>query len=499
MTAPAWYRRDEGIALIASMSVIAIAAIASLTMLAYTLRETKLSAADRARAVSVSSAEGQIDVALAQMQKGGASTLPCGNSGDPGYLATAAPAPKTGTVPVTLKTTVTYYHNGAEVPCSSVRTGSTISEAALRTTGTVAGRPRTTETLVRLTPAAVSNGLDKAIFGNAGISLSNNGEVFGQNGKPDADIYTNGDFGCQNNQHYHGSIFAQGKITLAGTCTVDVDVHAGTYLSADNSGVSIGGRAMVHNGTAYAIKNITVGQFVWSKTHAGEFCSKQASKCRTGNATTPVPPVPSQTFPVINWNPTTRAEWAAGGFTNVVDGSNTPSVDNCTLSGEANGPGNWILSNAGTAGRGKTVLVTNCQVVLQKSAADITLSEDLVVFAKGGISFRNSLKIASNNTTLRRLYLIQPYDAVAQPCTTDGITLDNLVRTESTVDDLLYSPCNVRKANNADHYGQIYAGGRAIIDNRLTMYYRPLPVFGVTGVTAPPQNYKLDIAYKREK
>lgn len=477
---------DAGVALVVSVALIGLVSILMLTIVGYALRENASSGRDRQRSSAVMTAEGSVDAMLARIQSSAPGSLPCGTQ-PPVTVAQAVPDTLVST------TAVTYYDAaGAQVACGSVATAPVAQARVVSVVEStpVAGRAparRAMETLVRLTPT-FAHGLDKAIFGSAGVQLANHGEVFGRNGAPDADVYTNGDFTCNNNQRYHGSVYAQGSITLAGTCTIDVDAHARTGFRADNSGVSVSGRVLVSHGGASLVRHATVSQQVRT-SGAISWDSCTPTKCFPA---TSVEPPPSQPFPVLNWNPTVRAEWAANGYPNVVENND------CALTGDANGPGRWIMTNAASTSRGKTVLVTNCQVVIQGNNNTVALAEDLAVFARGGVSFRNSLTIRSTTTAQRRLYLVQPYDSVPSPCTSDGITLDNRVTIESTVDELIYTPCSIRKANNSDHYGQLYAGGRVVIDNRLTMFYRPLPVWGVTAPTTTVSSYSLDVAYKRE-
>lgn len=480
-------RQDDGVALVVSTSLIGLVGVLALAMLAYAIGETRASGRDRQRSSAVTAAEGRLDLTLSQIQNASTSTLPCGQQAPATSQQSAADS-------FDVVTTVTYYDAaGLEVACTAVPT-TLVTEARVvsqATSDPLAGQApavRTMETLVRLTPT-FRNGFDKAIFGEAGIAITNRARIYGQEGRPDADIYTNGDFTCNNNQEFHGSVYAQGSITLASNCRIFVDAHAGTFFKADNPQAVVSGNVLVAGGNATLDDQASVGQQVRATgTITWSGCTTE--KCVPGVA---VPPVPTQEFPQLVWNPTTAAEWAAeGGFTNVVE------ITDCTVDGDSNPPGKWILDNAGSM-TANTVLVTPCEVVLQRNSAAIELNKDLLVFADGGISFRNSLTIRSTAADeRRRLYLIQPYDAVStHPCYEDGIELSNQVTVEPSVDDMLYSPCNIRKSNNSDHYGQIYAGGQAIVDNSLTMFYRPLPVFGVVNDNTVA-SYALDTQYKRE-
>lgn len=485
---------DDGVAMITALGIAVLVGLLTVTLITVSMAETRMSGRDRQRSGAVAFAEGQVDTMLARVQGSSPASLPCsGNS--------SSEAGGVDTFSTT--TSVTYYNAaGAVVPCTTgsgpsaqVAKALITSTAASQALAGAAPAERTVETLVNLKPTVQATGLDKAIFGNAGVQLANHGEVFGQNGIPDADVYTNGNFACNNNQNYHGSIFAQGRIDLSSTCTVDVDAWAGTGFTANNTGVTVKGNVKVGSGNASLVRNATVaGRVQVSGAVQGGWRDNNCpAKCTEG-ATPGMPP--AQPFPQLPYDDSVRAKWAAppptgGGYTNV------ESNNDCNVSGDANGPGRWIMDNGPSLAQ-PTILTTTCKVIIQRNNNTLQLNNNLAVFADQGVSISNSLTIKSSTSAQRSLYFIQPYNAVTSPCNSEGITLDNRVTVESTVDLLMYTPCNIRKANNADHFGQIYAGGNAVVDNSLTMYYRPLPVWGISNQTVVLTGYTLDVLYKRE-
>lgn len=488
---------EDGVALVVAVAVAGLVSILCVTLVTVTLSETRGSGRERQRAEAVQFAEGQVDTTLAQIQSSAPTTLPCAGTGQ-----SAVSGPDV----IDAATTVTYYDAvGNEVACSAAGPVAEVTSALVSTTATsqalagAAPAERTVETLVNLTPTVEVDGLDKAIFGNSGVRLANHGEIFGQDGIPDADIYTNGNFVCDNNQQYHGSIYAQGSISMSSTCTVDVDVWAGTGFTANNTGVTIKGDVKVGNGSAaFNAKGATVaGTVTTSGSIAGNAWRgvNCPAKCTEGAA--PGMP-PAQDFPQLPYDDSVRAAWAAppptgGGFVKF------KQIDTgCNPTGDSNEPGKWLLDNADNL-LGPTILRTSCSIKLQKNSGVLELNDDLVIFADGGFDISNSLTIRSTDDDQRNLYFIQPWDAVAaHPCMSDGIKLENRVTLESTVDLLMYSPCSIRKANNADHFGQVYAGGNAVVDNKLTMHYRPVPVWGIANKQTVLTGYTLDVVYKRE-
>ena len=161
-------------------------------------------------------AEGGIDTALAQIQNASVTSIPCGTTTTTGNSSN----PEV----VTLTTTVTYFNAaGTQLTCPLTDTmyaaqASVRSSAVSIPKGGGQQVTRTMETLVQLKPK-YANDLDRAIFGDAGVTVSNNFDLYGQTG-PDADVYTNGSFTCSQNEHFRGSIYAQGAISLANSCTI---------------------------------------------------------------------------------------------------------------------------------------------------------------------------------------------------------------------------------------------------------------------------------------
>src|SRR3954464_5652261 len=101
---------DEGVALLVAIALTALAAAMMITMTMIVIRENKQTGRDRDRSVSVMTAEGGIDTALAQIQNAAVTSIPCGSTSTTGSAA----APEG----VTVTTRVTYFDAaGAALPC----------------------------------------------------------------------------------------------------------------------------------------------------------------------------------------------------------------------------------------------------------------------------------------------------------------------------------------------------------------------------------------------
>lgn len=491
-------RGDEGVALVVAVAVMALAAAMMITMTMIMFSDNKQTGRDRDRSVSINYAEGGVDTALAQIQNASVGSIPCGTTT---RTATNA-APET----VTITTTVTYFDSsGTALSCAG--SGGLLStqyaaqaqvKAVATSTPRLGGQPvqRTMEALVSLKPT-YANDLNRAIFGQAGVVVTNNFDLYGQNG-PDADVYTNGDFSCTNSEHIRGSIYSQGTITLNGPCTVDSTAWSKNGFASTDSHVYVGGDVQVSNGNAN-ISQGTIGGKVKAVTITpASFCQNSPSKCVTGSNAAPPPPAVG--YPQLG-NDT--APWVANGY---VVANNGSYLDNCSNTSASDNPGNWIVNHASTLSS-KTVLLTHCTLFFPQNAKNINLKQDLAIFASGGIDLENSLDFASTDSTKHYIYFIQPYNSVtsSSPCGTYttqqgnqlGIWLGNLVTMESTVSELLYTPCDIHKENQSSTYGQVYAGGTVYIDNKSSAFYVPIPVFGAV-TTKIVLWYTADILYKRE-
>jgi Tfp pilus assembly protein PilX len=489
-------RGDDGVALVAAMAVVMLVGILMVIVVTIAIHESGSTGRERQRAVAVSTAEGQVDATMAQIQSAGLGSLPCGSSSTTASLAADS---FHGTLDVV-------YYSGADastqLSCNDVAAGTVTATSvyikASDTSAPIAGQQkakRTVETMLKLTPV-YDNALNKAIFGDAGVVLSNKTVLRGSDGTPNADVYTKGSFACQNNEEFDGSIYVQGDVTMSNTCTVTGDVWAGGNITVTNPNTTIQGRAL-------AFGNIDLGpgklgqQARAKGSVQGDVCST-TGKCFSGDPTIKKPP--SQPFPTIDW--TSQAQFQ--GYSTVVtfpdDAASCGMVTTGPNNGKADKVAQWIVDHAASLHSSSTILdyCSNQPVLFQ--GVDMTLYSNLAIFAADGFSFSNKTKIAAAPGTATAadpldLYFIQP---ASSTCNGDGISLDNQVTIDATVDTLMYSPCNIRKANLSQITGQVYSGGTVQVDNQLDMTYEPLPVWGIIGAGTNIKSYTGSVLYKRE-
>lgn len=507
--------RDSGIAIVAAMAVVMLAAVLVVVAVSVAMSAAGQTGQDRQRSSGVATAEAQVDTVTAQIQSAAPAALVsiCGANSS---------STRVGADTFALTTTVTFYNAagqeiaGPDVACSGIATtpATTARIVVNAVSSKLAGQlpaQRTVVSELKLTPS-YAIGLDKAIFSNSSLTMSNKTVLKSGSGKPDADIYTNSDFQCQNNEEFHGSIYAQGSITMTNTCTVYVDAWAKGNVSFTNPGVSVAGRVLSSTGNA-SLDKASVGQQARAKgTVTGNICST-AGKCFPGSTLDNPPQV---NFPQFIWDSTAQSQWVAAGYTNIVVLPQSGTNYQCgnyggsgPLNGKVDGGGLWLYDHASTL-PANTILIVNCpndKVTLQ--GIDISLNKNLLILSRAGVSFTNKTTISSvagtgtaSNPNL--LYFVQPYAATTPAswtytCQGDGISLDNQVTVANTVNTLLYSPCPIRKANLSAIVGQVYGGSTVSVDNQLDMTYYPLPVWGGIAATSNTvKSYSVDVMYKRE-
>ncbi len=475
-------RDDRGSTLVVAMMVMGVALSLSLVVIGVAITSSRTTGADRQRLVAVNAAEAAVDAAYASIQASGLS-LPC-----------AWPASGTRDVrayPDTATTSAVISYETAAGPTSCPLAAGVVPVRAVITgTGTTwsgGTQQRKMQALVNLTPVA-GDGLDKALFGESLVALSNNAQVSGASGL-NADVYSNGNFFCDNSPTFQGSILApNGSITMESTCSATGDVWAkGNVVLSGNK--TIGGRALSATGSITADGNtdvngtlIAAGSIGWSK------CT--AAKCLTNQSAVPLPP--TSPFPELRGDAATLATWEA---TSPGPGYTTVAIPSVTCGAAA---GDWLAARVATLST-RTLYTTACAVEFSKTK-EIQFAQDVAVFARGGVSTSNQVGFAStSSTTTRTVHLVQPYDAAVRPCTTSPV-MGPTQQFSSTpqISLMWYSPCDISYGNQGGSYGQVYSGSQLTTNNQYTLTFRRLPLWGVSPSSMPTTAYAVDVVYKRE-
>jgi hypothetical protein len=470
---------DEGSALL--IAVLTVGVCISLALVGVTVAQGsgRSSGVDRQRLLAVNAAEAGIDSGYTAIQQGGL-TPPCTLSN---------PNIKSGPDVASYSTTITYYDSaGATMACplSGVPVKALLKSQA--TTNTLGGGDthgsRTMEALVNINPLNGTS-LVNAIFANGNLSFDNKTTITGNNG-PDADVYTNADYSCANNENFAGSIYSQGTVTMAGSCTTAGNVW-GKIVTESSWNGTIAGFVKAGAGT---IKLSNPGSVTGNLYASSTINYTGGSGCTSGKCFPNGSPgsAPYQPFPIIRGDAATLAKWSAG--TSTIPAYNVITDNTC---GTIVNKIQTVYSQAAVP----TLVSTSCLVALGNT--DFALKNDLAIFTSGGLTTGNMTISSSPAGTKRNLHFIVPYDAVAsRPCSTPVMDTDKQFDFTTDVELFVYSPCNVSYRNQSNHIGQIYGGSDVTIQNQFNMQFRPVPVLGVDPTSLPTVSYIPSIIYKRE-
>jgi hypothetical protein len=481
-------RDDSGIALVVAMAVGMMVAILIVVVATVAIHESNASGRDRQRSAAVMTAEGQVDSLVGALTGTAASSLPCGDLPAAGQTV--------GPDSLSFTRNVSYFapDNTPITDCAGLQAGTVTAGSAkivvTSVSGSLAGQAparRTVETLVNLSPV-YKNQMDKAIYGDAGVSASGNLSV--TSSSKNADVYTNGNFACNGNETYQGNLTARGTVTMQNSCQIVGNVRAVGGLTGSNGHPTIGGKAEAASGdiSLGGIYISGVGAAIASGSVTGDACST-AGTCVSLAA--PAAPLREQ-FPQL-----TKADqisaFTGKGFTEVITAD----------------PVGWVLLNGPTMSN-DTLLVTPppspgvapVPVTMSLPGSDFVINRNLAIIADGGFDIQKAKNIRSATSASHNLYFIQPYDAAgvtSHPCYSDyGIQISNLVTMDATINDLVYTPCNVYKANQGVHQGQVYGGGVVTLGNQTSLAFILLPVWGNPFQTPIIDHYATNIVYTRE-
>jgi Tfp pilus assembly protein PilX len=479
--------RDEGNALLVAVLTVSVCISLALIGIQVAMSSTRNSGVDRQRVLAVNAAEAGVDSAYTAIQTAGL-TPPC---------SIPTSSVKSGPDTATFTTTIVYYNAagavltcaGSSLPSNAVPAQALITSSAQTNTlgGGGSKGVRKMQALVNLKPVTAVN-LDKAIFADGSLSFTNKTTLTGNNG-PDADVYSNTDVVCNNNEDFAGNVYSQGSITISNTCTFAGGVWAKNAIT-QNGNASIAGYAKAGTGNI-SISGATVGGNLYAAGTIGFSGCSAAGKCFPNNSPGAPPTVP---FPVLRGDATMLNAWT----TAAPNGPGYTLVTNNVCSGTGNVKDKIVTDYSQNYPSG-VIVSTSCAVAFSKDNT-IAMKNDVAIVATGGITSSQQVGFASNvSGTVRKLYWIVPYTtSIVRPCTSPGISTDNLFSLTNDVDMFIYSPCSISFSNQSHHIGQIYGGSSVTINNQFNMAYKPLDVFGIDPASLSTLGYTPSIVYKRE-
>ena len=462
---------------------------------------SRTTGADRQRLVAVNAAEAAVDASYVSIQ-GTSTALPC--SWPPFATQDVRTVPDRTEISSWIK----YIGSNGSVGCPTragvltLPAGEVPVQAVITGTGTAGNaqtRQRTMEALVDLTPV-VGDGLDKAMFGHSGIEVLTSGVVAAPPGQT-ADIYSNGNFSCEQGPKFAGSVIAPyGKIEMKNTCGAAGDVWARDSVALSGN-KSIGGRVIAATGSITVDHQTQInGTLTAGSAITWASCTTLPGKCQANQSSVPAPP--GAPFPEIKGDAAGLAAWTApsAGYTHV-------PIPSPLLGGPACGAatGKFLADEMKLLGT-KTLFTTDCWVLFQQTK-DTPISADVAVFARQGVSTNNQVELRSSNGP-HHVHFIQPFDAVpaaARPCSSypTGVPKMGTSQNYSASADLSvlwYSPCNITYGNSGTAFGQVITGSVLEVKNNFHLTYKKvfLPEGAVSNAASATTSYKVDVVYKRE-
>jgi hypothetical protein len=495
-------RDESGIAMITAVLISSIVLALGLVSVQLSFHNLDQSALDRKRVVSVDAAEAGLDDTIRQIQSSAVAALLCRVSGTLNGSS--------------YQVTIDYYRNypptrlDIDSPLRCLPLSVDPAGARITATGDTPSRQfgrRKLQSQVRLTP--ILGGANQAIFSQGSINLRNNLTLTGQNGN-DADVYTNGDFYCDNSPTVSGSVLApRGHIVINGSCQVKNNAWAGgdpglarVCPGSANSPLDVqasGGEVCDYSNSAVGhdvissksyVLLIKAGSDVNNNATAGTRVCQNTSLCRGRVARTVTqgliqnPPAGLPLLPPFIYD---ASLWT---------GQTPPYVITelaCNRAAAA------IASLAPRISRPTVFHVTGCTQTSAATAGiaftnNVSFNQDAAIVVDGSISFLNHVDLSATSGTHSLRIIVPSLDRTH--CTDTyppNITARNLVAFDN-LPVFVYSPCTVTWENHgANAAGQVF-GGTVNISNNFSMQYMPIFVPGFGQITG----HKVDIAYKRE-
>lgn len=492
-------RDERGIAMITAILVTMVVLALGIVALQLATHSVYSSAYDRKRVQAIAAAEAGINAVYSRIQNStpaqladttSATSSLCGTNPFTGNMA----MDPTAQYAVTITYYGTYPPSGSPLACANL--ASTIAQIQKKngsfaaditsvgtavTSSTVNSVSRTLQAEVQLQPTTA---FQKAIFSNGGFGQNgnlNNVTITGSDGA-NGNVYTNGDFGCNNGTTIQGSVYAQGTGDLENSCQVVGDLWTGGNITlGGNAKPAVGNDVTSSQGNLTITNPSTVGGSVKVDGTCTGCTGAVAGTVATGSYSA-MPP--QFAFPPLEWATGTANDYeplfTAQGY--AVDTSHTCSTLPSTLaantvyvlSGSCSFAGQTFTvpqpSSSGTPDLGVAFIVDGSVSLAQKTTFQNAVSCDPTTTQCPFVSFI----VPSNDV---------PGFTSAVPCpspyNTSGaydISANNN-KNLTGLNVFAYTPCNVNFNNNSSNwYGQIYAGNDANIKNLYTQGYQQFPL-----------------------
>jgi hypothetical protein len=481
---------EDGVAMVLSLMVSFVILLLSTAVVAQSLHTLDTSGYDRRRLQSVSAAEAGIDSFYTYFQTKTLSSMvtDCDSATHQKIVRTAtlqsSPATATYTATATFwSKDATTGGLGTQMNCNAFSDNSYPSYALLTSVGQVGSTtPRTMQSAVRLTP--IRSGYGGAILSNAGTSLGNHFDVYGQAGN-DGDVYVlNGDLVVSNNPTIRGNVYVpNGAATIGNGATITGDLWARDAVTVNTPAVVQGNAYSSTTVNPYSIAG--TGTIQGNATTSGAIRPAGSPGLTVGGTRSPGTnpgTTPTQTFPTITY---VASDWSDVGYGTVYMASSC--ADAYT----------WIRTvwTGASAVLRITSPATACTFANGNNHT-IDVKGNLAIISDWGFNL-SQMSNWNGSSTKKNLYFISTSPAGSCPAsnlsTTKNITVGNNTNFNTFVNVFFYTPCTATVSNQNNFSGQVIATNVSI-SNNFTMTYYPVLVPGVGSISG----FKQDIAYVRE-
>lgn len=515
---PGW-QGDEGfsLAMVLFVTMIGVAVgVALATSVVFTNNQVSLG---RETVQARAAAETGIDTALAAFEQSSGTALPCSLNGAASGVATGSTQP-TYTVALDYQDAA-----GAPLTCNSGAVSGTPALVKITSTGksyaAFGGAPqnqRQMEAAVQLRAGTASwaDNFNKAIFSMRNITTTNRWTLLGAG----ADFYTGGNFACNNNSQFDGSVVSQGTANVTNSCRILGDLWARDQITTSTMGISIGGDVKSSRGGMTMGNNpVPIGGDI---ILAGALNNTNGQQPNVGGVISQnlgqFQDPPQEEFPHITFDPSDFTEWDAAGFTYMgwreyIDSIRTVPP---AQSWWTNTPANFCqIANAGWS-LNKAMLTPTTKTVVDARATNQCTSGRLEFSNTNQLKLRNDFTIiassfvTSGNLTIssvdaagnpssepRTLRIIVPWTA-GESCETSpttNMTFSNSTTIGANVETFFYTSGGIQISNSLSLKGQIY-GCKITPSNLIQVNFTQ--VGGPADSDATAATYQADVLYKRD-
>jgi hypothetical protein len=422
-------RDDSGVAMVTAILAVMVAAFLAGTGFSVAQHTLEQSGNDRRSVQAVHAAEAGIDGFLRYL-----STAPISSS-----ACTLGPQPLTSTPASSFLVTAKYYDSSnALMTCNGTPPALSAVPAAvvIDSVGASSGVSRTMQGYYGL--AALQGGYtlyNGAVYTDGDATFNGQATMIGA--PYGADLVSNGNVTLGGGGTISGSVLVQGALTIKGG--TDIKQDAISKLRLDMSGGAIvRGNARSSTADVLTSNNSTIhGTAYYCTGSPPEANGAELQECNPN-----LPDTKDWSQLQFTYN---QSDWTSSPFNYSIHQFNDPNA--CTNA----------KTFIGNITSGDRLIRINSTCTLSYSGQDkVDVKGNLAIVSNGSLSMNSQAEFTAG--TSRKLFLMFNI-LTPRPCSSTGISFNSQARISSTLDALLYTPCQVTfGAQSSTLNGQLVAG-----------------------------------------